>query len=249
MIVCFVLGASSLAQAQHTGLFPNWQVRRQKQACVQEPPEFRLYRQVYHGYYPTCWRRFPQGWGCQSPEAPNVNAAYEKLPLAEPPAPRNINDLNESGETDMDNRGRDDVNPPRGQGAFDRNPADLDGPARPLPTDPQAAPLPEQDRPRASLNPPQANPIARSQPGFEPASGLRSSARSAPLLAADDTGDEVDPAASASGAPATADANQYASAAPSGATAAGVDPFEAAKPQRRGLIPWLFSSNRPRLFR
>ena len=39
--------------------------------CRQELPVFHAYRHQFYGYHPTCWRRFPPGWGCPSPEAPN----------------------------------------------------------------------------------------------------------------------------------------------------------------------------------
>ena len=75
----------SWAQAQHTGLFPNLWVRRERQACPQEAPEFRLYRQMYYGVYPTCWRRFPPGWGCVSPDAPDAAKSFRELPRSMPP--------------------------------------------------------------------------------------------------------------------------------------------------------------------
>jgi hypothetical protein len=49
-----------------------------------EDPVYRLNREQYYGYFPTCWRRFPQGWGCPSPEAPDVEKAFRDLPLEKP---------------------------------------------------------------------------------------------------------------------------------------------------------------------
>ena len=68
--------APSLAEAQQSGLFPNIGVRRQRVPCAAEDPVYKLYRHEYFGYHPTCWRRFPAGWGCPSPEAPNAAAAF-----------------------------------------------------------------------------------------------------------------------------------------------------------------------------
>lgn len=73
-----VLFAPGLASAQ---LFPNLPIRRQRPDCSQENPQYKVIRQEYWGYYPTCWRKFPPGWGCPSPEAPNWEAAKQKLPL------------------------------------------------------------------------------------------------------------------------------------------------------------------------
>lgn len=72
-----VLGAPMLAEAQQSGLFPLAPIRRQRVPCPMEDPVYGLYRQEYFGYHPTCWRRFPAGWGCPSPEAPNVVAAFD----------------------------------------------------------------------------------------------------------------------------------------------------------------------------
>ena len=36
--------------------------------CDQEDPIYKIYKHQYFGYHPTCWRQFPTGWGCPSPE-------------------------------------------------------------------------------------------------------------------------------------------------------------------------------------
>jgi hypothetical protein len=71
-----VLGLPALAQAQ---LFPNQQIKRERVPCCQEDPVYGIYRRQYYGYFPTCWRRFPPGWGCPSPEAPNSYTAMEEI--------------------------------------------------------------------------------------------------------------------------------------------------------------------------
>jgi hypothetical protein len=75
-----VFGAPALVEAQQSGLFPNAPINRERVPCPHEDPVYRLYRHQYFGYHPTCWRRFPEGWGCPSPEAPNVAQAFRDLP-------------------------------------------------------------------------------------------------------------------------------------------------------------------------
>jgi hypothetical protein len=71
--------APGIAEAQ---LFPNLPTRkREKIDCSQELPVYGLYRHKYYGYYPTCWRRFPPGWGCPTPEAPDWEAELANRPL------------------------------------------------------------------------------------------------------------------------------------------------------------------------
>lgn len=99
-----VLGVPSLASAQ---LFPDLPIRRQRPDCARENPQYKVVRQEYWGYYPTCWRRFPLGSGCPSPEAPDWAKAIDKnrggIPLIdltkpltnrkpEPPVDRNGGD-------------------------------------------------------------------------------------------------------------------------------------------------------------
>lgn len=75
-VLAVVLGVPALAEAQ---LFPNQQIKRQRTPCCNENPIYGLYRRQYYGYYPTCWRRFPPGWGCPSSEAPNSASAIEEM--------------------------------------------------------------------------------------------------------------------------------------------------------------------------
>jgi hypothetical protein len=71
-----VLGIPALAEAQ---LFPNLTIKRERVPCCNENPIYGLYRRQYYGYFPTCWRRFPPGWGCPSPEVANSAAAMEEV--------------------------------------------------------------------------------------------------------------------------------------------------------------------------
>ena len=65
----------TLAEAQ---LFPNRTIKREKPSCATEPPFYAQVRRNYYGYYPTCWSRFPAGWGCPcpNPELPNAAASF-----------------------------------------------------------------------------------------------------------------------------------------------------------------------------
>lgn len=85
-----VLGIPSLAHAQ---LFPDLQIRRQRPCCNQEDPRYHMVREVYFGYYPTCWRQFPEGWGCYPKTGmPDWAAELTERPI-EP-----INDYYAAGE-------------------------------------------------------------------------------------------------------------------------------------------------------
>ncbi len=77
-ITLLTLGLPAAVEAQ---LFPNLPIKRKKQDCANEPPYYGQVRHDYFGYYPTCWRKFPEGWACPcpNPEAPNVAAEFQKL--------------------------------------------------------------------------------------------------------------------------------------------------------------------------
>ena len=74
-----VVALPALAEAQ---LFPNRNITRQKESCAAEPPFYSTVRRNYFGYYPTCWSKFPDGWGCPcpNPELPNRVAAFNEQP-------------------------------------------------------------------------------------------------------------------------------------------------------------------------
>lgn len=83
--LALVLGVPALAEAQ---LFPNApiHIRRQRPPCETEPPYFKFVRQQYYGYFPTCWRRWPDNWECPcpNPEKPTPEMwaeSFRKYPL------------------------------------------------------------------------------------------------------------------------------------------------------------------------
>ena len=74
-----LLWGTGAAQAQ---LFPRMNIRRERVPCAVENPAYKMQRDMYYGYYPTCWRKFPPGWGCPSPEGPDLVASTLEVPLA-----------------------------------------------------------------------------------------------------------------------------------------------------------------------
>lgn len=143
--LAFIVGGPSLAQAQQSGLFPLAPIQRQRTPCPMEDPVYRMYRQQYFGYHPTCWRRFPPGWGCPSPEAPNPAESYRVTPRDKPPA-------------DLDNDGQ-----PQPEGQPQPPPGEMDpGPAgtRPPQNPNNLPPLPPGDRSPFDLDTRPGNPPA-----------------------------------------------------------------------------------------
>lgn len=139
-----VLGWPAMADAQ---LFPNLAIRRERPESVVELPVYGLYRREYYGHYPTCWRRFPPGWGCPTPEAPNWEAELAKRPLEIPDAG------DDAGATDDALGGLNDPFDPGGGGDLpalpnQRDPFELDSPdgAAPPSADPPA-PVRPNDQP------------------------------------------------------------------------------------------------------
>ena len=84
-VLALVVSLSERAQAQQGGLFPLAPIRRERVPCPMEDPIYKIYKQQYFGYHPTCWNPFPQGWGCPSREAPNSEKAFAERPLGSLP--------------------------------------------------------------------------------------------------------------------------------------------------------------------
>jgi len=151
------LGAPALVQAQ-TQLFPLAPIQRQRVPCPMEDPVYGLYRQQYYGYFPTCWRRFPPGWGCPSPEAPNASQAFQEQPrdklrpLNDEGAPEPM-----PGEEPAGPRGRAVPPLPREE----RSPFELD--TQPNPNAPGGR-MPSPDVPGAAAAPRTAPALRRTAP-------------------------------------------------------------------------------------
>lgn len=185
LALTMVLGAPALASAQ---LFPNLPIRRERTPCSNENPQFRQIRQDYWGYYPTCWRRFPPGWGCPSPEAPNWEEEKRKRPL-DPLEPSEAKGTNPDGARPD---GAGGAIPP-GDGARPTNPGARpnDGTFPPLPNDP-ISPFDNVPKPAA-------------EPGLDPQPAPDSPARPAARPAAEGpAGPGLNPPTEAPGAPPTA---------------------------------------------
>ncbi len=83
-VLAAVTSLSGLAEAQQSGLFPLHPIRRERTPCANEDPIYKLYREQYYGYFPTRWRRFPDGWALRSPEGPNTKEELKKNPIEGP---------------------------------------------------------------------------------------------------------------------------------------------------------------------
>jgi hypothetical protein len=78
-VLLLILAAPPLSSAQ---LFPNAPLKkRPKPPCELENPVHKYYREQFWGHYPTCWRKWPTGWGCPSAEKPNWELEKQKTPL------------------------------------------------------------------------------------------------------------------------------------------------------------------------
>jgi hypothetical protein len=90
-VLALVVSLPELALAQQSGLFPNAPIRRQRVPCDQQDPVYRKAKELYFGYHATCWRRFPDGWGCPSPERPDwaKSLREQKLDTGEEPSEPN----------------------------------------------------------------------------------------------------------------------------------------------------------------
>lgn len=121
--LALVVGLPALAQAQ---LFPNIYIQRERTPCPNEPPFYAHVRQNYYGYFPTCWRKFPQGWGCPCPNPEVVDVARD---LRENPIDKAKLE-----------RLPDDIDRDRTGGAPPRTP---EGGRRPLENDANIPPLPD----------------------------------------------------------------------------------------------------------
>jgi hypothetical protein len=80
-VLTLIVSMPELARAQQAGLFPLAPIKRQRVPCDQEDPVYKVYKEKYFGYHPSCWRPFPSGWGCPSPEKPDVEKAFRELKL------------------------------------------------------------------------------------------------------------------------------------------------------------------------
>jgi hypothetical protein len=199
-----IVSLPELARAQQTGLFPLAPIKRQRVPCDQEDPIYKTYKNQYFGYHPTCWRAFPTGWGCPSPNGPDKEKSFKEFP----PTAGERTDAPMEGEPEEGmgaqpggTRPAVPALPPATRSPFE-DPFDTDKPATPprnprggqapLPTPPAgdpfdldrpdapAAPRPGQPRPAAPGDASNGPPL--SAPADQPGSiqGARSSQGEAP---------------------------------------------------------------------
>ena len=154
------LGAPTFAQAQQSGLFPTATIRRERVPCAAEDPVYKMYRHEFFGYHPTCWRKFPNGWGCPNPEAPNAAESFRALPRDKP---------------------QPDGPPDAGDDTGDAAPGDMPGAAGARPNPNALPPLPNNERSPFDLDtkPNAADP----KPAADPRAGVRPSAGTGPAAA------------------------------------------------------------------
>jgi hypothetical protein len=82
-VLTVLLSFTGFAQAQQSGLFPLHPIKRHRVPCPSEDPIYKLYRNQYYGYFPTQWRKFPEGWNLPNPEGPNTAQVLKASPIEE----------------------------------------------------------------------------------------------------------------------------------------------------------------------
>jgi hypothetical protein len=136
-----LLGLPAAANAQFQ-LFPNHHKHRQRPDCLTEPQIYKITRQQYFGYYPTCWQRFPEGWGCPcpNPDKPVRGAAATTEEREQPGIRPRLDDLGTPPDRGGRRPGATGVPelPPANVSPFDIEPGPVRAPE--VPRDRPAAP-------------------------------------------------------------------------------------------------------------
>ena len=156
----------ALAEAQ---LFPNRSLNRQRTPCAAESPFNAQVRRDYFGYYPTCWTRFPDGWGCPgyNPEAPNIEASLRRIPLTQNritdefgPDPENPDMPNEGAPNNPPGEGPNiPAIPNPGRSPFELDPSPRPVNPKPAEPDPFDTPVPTNPKPGNPAAPPANRPV------------------------------------------------------------------------------------------
>jgi len=180
-----------MAWAQQTGLFPLHPIKRHRVPCDHEDPIYKINKYQYFGAFPTCWHRFPDGFGCPSADAPDREKSFKETPLGSTEGPAEPTPEPEPGMENPPPRPRPNLPaiPGREASPFDTPPAAPGGAQpgttnprqRPPATDPFDSPdvgggaVPKNNTPKppAATNPPGGNAPdlapATDQPGRNPA--------------------------------------------------------------------------------
>lgn len=256
-----VLAVPALGRAQGMALFPNATIKRQRVSCMAEDPIYRIHRQQYYGYYPTCWRQFPPGWGFACAGKPVADTAATLKELDERVREENQRVRDQFDSTDPTHLQPDGSEPPtlpdEGMApafpplpAEGSDPFDLDaigpGPGEGLPEPPPPAPGDLGPGPR-----PGPRGAMRSRPS--PLPNLRSV--EPPPMASEEPGNLLDPSAlppletSDGGEARIRPTPPPAFVPPLGAAADSrvlAPPAPVRAPQRRTLLGGLFGGSRAR---
>jgi hypothetical protein len=179
-VIAISASVPQMAWAQQSGLFPLHPIKRHRVPCDHEDPIYKINKYQYFGYHPTCWHRFPDGWGCPSSEAPDREKSFKETPLGSTsegelaPTPE--------GRPDTENvpeRPRGTLPPvPRGESPFETTPgapgANPPGGAAPRQNPPARDPFeelgPRENTPArpTPANPPGGNSPDLSAPADQP---------------------------------------------------------------------------------
>jgi hypothetical protein len=167
-------------QAQQR-LFPNMGVgKRERVPACQENPLYGMYRRQYYGYYPTCWRQFPPGWGCPSSETPNSAQVVEEI-------------RKEIEAREKEASGEDDAPTAPDFGGGDRPGGAGGGRAEPPVPLPGTGPSPFDMPEGPPATPPGADPLPPPAPGDAPGFTDRPGGPAAPALTPPDDAPLVPP--------------------------------------------------------
>jgi hypothetical protein len=163
-----VLGALAsfcgVAHAQQSGLFPLHPIRRERTPCANEDPIYKLYRNQYYGYFPTQWRRFPDGWSLPSSEGPNTKEALRTSPIEAPKGFAGEGE-GEDMQAPVPPGGRPPIpNPPQDE----RSPFEMDRPGDAGAAPGGAAPRRRNLPPRGNTSPPATEPSPFDTPETNP---------------------------------------------------------------------------------
>ena len=80
VVLTAAVSLSGRVEAQQTGLFPLAPIRRQRVPCDREDPTYKIYKQQYFGYHPTCWRHVPAGLGMPESRGSGLREIQARIP-------------------------------------------------------------------------------------------------------------------------------------------------------------------------
>jgi hypothetical protein len=178
-VLTLIVNMPELARAQQSGLFPLAPIKRQRVPCDQEDPVYKIYKEKYFGYHPSCWRPFPTGWGCPSPAKQDVEKSFKERKLGMPEDAQPGGAIGEMPDAEQPSqRPAPPALPSRTRSPFDPPVTNGNAPANPA--------APRQDPPARS--PFETPDKPADQPGATPAAPREGRARPASAPIGDDGG-------------------------------------------------------------